>query len=160
MFLTDLGSLELSYRAKTCGCGFAFPCECGPLAQPQLQGKSPWEKTFKKCFSHTLARGVHKMWGQRAPSRKKRQPSSLCFQACIWKDLVRFYNSKPLDLLRGLKFQSQCRASPLPFASLAHTLLASSGTEDIRGQTHWNHNHRKLVNLIPLGPQPYLTQWN
>ena len=21
-----------------------------------------------------------------------------------------------------------------------------------RGQTHWNHNHRKLVNLITLGP--------
>ena len=25
---------------------------------------------------------------------------------------------------------------------------------------HWNHNHRKLVNLITLGPQPCLTQWN
>ena len=30
----------------------------------------------------------------------------------------------------------------------------------IRGQTHWNHTHRKLVNLITLGPQPCLTQWN
>ena len=26
---------------------------------------------------------------------------------------------------------------------------------------HWkNHTHRKLVNLITLGPQPCLTQWN
>ena len=32
--------------------------------------------------------------------------------------------------------------------------------EGIRGQTHWNHTHRKLVNLITLGPQPCLTQWN
>ena len=32
--------------------------------------------------------------------------------------------------------------------------------EGIRGQTHWNHNHRKLVNLITLGPQPCLTQRN
>ena len=32
--------------------------------------------------------------------------------------------------------------------------------DGIRGQTHWNHTHRKLVNLITLGPQPCLTQWN
>ena len=32
--------------------------------------------------------------------------------------------------------------------------------EGIRGQTHWNHTHRKLVSLITLGPQPCLTQWN
>ena len=32
--------------------------------------------------------------------------------------------------------------------------------EGIRGHTHWNHTHRKLVNLITLGPQPCLTQWN
>ena len=32
--------------------------------------------------------------------------------------------------------------------------------EGIRGQTHWNHTHRKPVNLITLGPQPCLTQWN
>ena len=31
--------------------------------------------------------------------------------------------------------------------------------EGIRGQTHWNHTHRKLVNLITLGTQPCLTQW-
>ena len=30
--------------------------------------------------------------------------------------------------------------------------------EGIRGQTHGNHTHRKLVNLIILGPQPCLTQ--
>ena len=24
----------------------------------------------------------------------------------------------------------------------------------LRGQTHWNHTHRKLVNIITLGPQP------
>ena len=30
--------------------------------------------------------------------------------------------------------------------------------EGIRGQTHGNHTHRKLVNLITLGPQPCLTQ--
>ena len=32
--------------------------------------------------------------------------------------------------------------------------------EGIGGQTHWNHTHRKLVNVIILGPQPCLTQWN
>ena len=32
--------------------------------------------------------------------------------------------------------------------------------EGIGRQTHWNHTHRKLVNLITLGPQPCLTQWN
>ena len=26
--------------------------------------------------------------------------------------------------------------------------------EGIRGQTHRNHTHRKLVNIITLGPQP------
>ena len=31
---------------------------------------------------------------------------------------------------------------------------------DHQRQTHWNHTHRKLVNLITLGPQPCLTQWN
>ena len=30
--------------------------------------------------------------------------------------------------------------------------------EGIRGQTHGNHTHRKLVNLIALEPQLYLTQ--
>ena len=30
--------------------------------------------------------------------------------------------------------------------------------EGFRGQAHWNHDHRKLVNLITLGPQPCLTQ--
>ena len=30
----------------------------------------------------------------------------------------------------------------------------------IREQTHWNHDHRKLVSLITRGPQPCLTQWN
>ena len=30
--------------------------------------------------------------------------------------------------------------------------------EGIRGQTHGNYTHRKLVNLITLGPQPCLTQ--
>ena len=28
------------------------------------------------------------------------------------------------------------------------------------GQTHWNHSNRKLVNLITLGSQTCLTQWN
>ena len=55
--------------------------------------------------------------------------------------------------------------------SLVHVLLkpslknfeyyfASVLQEGIRGQTHWNHTHSKLVNLITLGPQPCLTQWN
>ena len=35
MFLTDLASLELSYRAKTCRFGFVFPCEFGfPKSAP------------------------------------------------------------------------------------------------------------------------------
>ena len=32
--------------------------------------------------------------------------------------------------------------------------------EGIRGQSQRNHNHRKLVNLITLGPQPCQTQLN
>ena len=31
--------------------------------------------------------------------------------------------------------------------------------EGIRGQTHWNHNHRKPANLI-IWTKPCLTQWN
>ena len=30
--------------------------------------------------------------------------------------------------------------------------------QGIRRQRHRNHNHRKLVNLITVGPQPCLTQ--
>ena len=39
-------------------------------------------------------------------------------------------------------------------------LSTYSVLEGITGQTHWNHTHKKLVNLITLGPQPCLTQWN
>ena len=46
-----------------------------------------------------------------------------------------------------VKFSWQCYPMVLDFSST-------------RGQTHWNHTHRKLVNLITLGPQPSLTQWN
>ena len=57
--------------------------------------------------------------------------------------------------------------SGLPFPSLVDHILSDLSTmtrkvlqEGIRGQTHWDHNLRKLVNLISLGPQPCLTQWN
>ena len=45
----------------------------------------------------------------------------------------------------------QCKRNPNKMVGVAR---------GIRRQTHWNHNHRKLVNLITLGPQPCLTQWN
>ena len=44
MFLTDLGTLELSWRAKTCGCGFAFPYEFGSLTSAPPPGKQPLRK--------------------------------------------------------------------------------------------------------------------
>ena len=43
------------------------------------------------------------------------------------------------------------------FQSCGHCWVLQEG---IRGQTRWNHTHRNLVNLITLGPQPCLTQWN
>ena len=38
--------------------------------------------------------------------------------------------------------------------------LQSIGSQDLDMTTHahWNHTHRKLVNLITRGPQPCLTQ--
>ena len=47
-----------------------------------------------------------------------------------------------------------CMAKPIQYCKV---IMLQEG---IRGQTHWNHAHRKLVNLITLGPQPSLTQWN
>ena len=49
-------------------------------------------------------------------------------QSYIWKTWVSFYSGRPPNLLRGPKFQSQGRVSPLTFASLAKTFLASSVT--------------------------------
>ena len=45
-FLTDLGSLELSYRAKgkeeMCRGGSAFPCECGATPyRPKFRDNCP-----------------------------------------------------------------------------------------------------------------------
>ena len=59
---------------------------------------------------------------------KKRQSPGVCLQACIWKEQVCLYNGRPPDLLRGLKFQKQGCVSPPPFAILAKTFLADSGT--------------------------------
>ena len=47
------------------------------------------------------------------------------------------------------------RASPFHQESCT-SLLSSS----IRGQTEWNHSHRKLTKLWTHGPQSCLTQWN
>ena len=43
--LTDLGSLELPYRAKTCGCVLAFPVCLGSLPQPQVREKKPEKRS-------------------------------------------------------------------------------------------------------------------
>ena len=71
IFLTDLGSLELSYRAKgteeVCGGGSAFPCECGATPyNPKLRDNCPIERNSKKRFSRSLGQGVRRMWGKRA----------------------------------------------------------------------------------------------
>ena len=59
---------------------------------------------------------------------KKRQPPGRCLLASIWKEQVCLYNSRPPDLLRGLKFQRQGHVSPLPFEILAKTFLADHGS--------------------------------
>ena len=41
---TGLSTLELTYRAKTCGCGFAFPYEFGSLTSAPAPGKQPLRK--------------------------------------------------------------------------------------------------------------------
>ena len=52
----------------------------------------------------------------------------MCLLASIWKEQVCLYNSRPPDLLRGLKFQRQGHVSPLPFEILAKTFLADHGS--------------------------------
>ena len=66
MFLTDLGSLDLYYTAKTCGCGFAFPCECGSPTSAPGSGETAPEKRPKKHFLGRLISRVCRMQGKRA----------------------------------------------------------------------------------------------
>ena len=59
MFLIDLGSLELSSRAKgkeeMCGGGSAFPCECGATPY-SLAGTSVLraDLEFSRCISERV----------------------------------------------------------------------------------------------------------
>ena len=62
------------------------------------------------------------------PSGKKRQQSSMCLQASLWKEQVHLHNGRPPDLLRAPEVQRQGRVSPLPFVILAKTFLADSGS--------------------------------
>ena len=75
-----------------------------------------WDREFAACGERKTSSG------------KKRQPPGVCLQASIWKERVCLYNSRPPDLLRGLKFQRQGHVSPLPFEILAKTFLADRGS--------------------------------
>ena len=75
-----------------------------------------WDREFAACGERKTSSG------------KKRQPPGVCLQASIWKEQVCLYNSRPPDLLRGLKFQRQGHVSPLPFEILAKTFLADRGS--------------------------------
>ena len=68
-FLTDLGSQELSSRAKgmeeMCGGGSAFPCDCGATPYgPKLRDYCPSVRNSKKRLSRRLGQGVCRMQGK------------------------------------------------------------------------------------------------
>ena len=46
----------------------------------------------------------------------------------------------------------------IPFSSGRHSVRPLHHDPPVLA--HWNHTHWKLLNLITLGPQPCLTQWN
>ena len=74
---------------------------------------------------------------------------------------VRRGGGKEISFVQG-KEQRLCFAGAAvksyPMSKIRETQVRRSVLQEgIRGQTHWNHNHRKLVNLITLGPQPCLT---
>ena len=81
MFLTDLGSLELSYRAKTYGRGFAFPCECGSPRSGPAPGKQPLRKDLQEVLFHQAGKRSSQVPGKESLLRGRRgsQP------ACVWK---------------------------------------------------------------------------
>ena len=70
-FLTDLGSLELSYRAKgteeMCRGGSAFPCK----GTPRSTFPGGWDRKFAGCREREPSSG------------KKRQPPGVCLQASL-----------------------------------------------------------------------------
>lgn len=110
-----------------------------------------WDREFAACGERKTSSG------------KKRQPPGVCSQASIWKEHVCLYNSRPPDLLRGLKFQRQGHVSPLPFEILAKTFLAdcrsaheeaSSGSVlDITGCLPGLSSSRGLSLLVgPMSP--------
>ena len=94
MFLTDLGSLELSYRAKTYGRGFAFPCECGSPSSGPAPGKQPLRKDLQEVLFSQAGEDAG-CRQSKPPTEMKRQPTGVCLQACIWKEHVRFSNGRP-----------------------------------------------------------------
>jgi len=66
-----------------------------------------------------------------------------------------------LQHCRQILYHLSHQESPLlPHSFVSSVKFTNQLQEGIRGQTHWNHTHRKLVNLITLGPQPCLIQWN
>lgn len=103
------------------------------------------------------------MWGKKDFFGEEEATTGVCSQASIWKEHVCLYNSRPPDLLRGLKFQRQGHVSPLPFEILAKTFLAdcrsaheeaSSGSVlDITGCLPGLSSSRGLSLLVgPMSP--------
>ena len=104
-----------------------FPVSVGPLPTASVSGetapeKGPlrsafpagWDAEFAGCREST------------PPSGKNRWSPRVCLQSAISKEWVHLYNGRPPDLLR--RPSSRGKATYLPFAILAKTFLADSGT--------------------------------
>lgn len=82
MFLTDLGSRELSYGAKgmeqMCGYGTAFPGEFGsPTSAPASGETAPGKRLPTSTFPAGWEAEFAGCRGSKPPSGKKRQPTGL-----------------------------------------------------------------------------------
>ena len=117
--------LQSSGLDQTCACGSAFACGCrSPNSSPGSGETTPEKRSPRSAFPTGLEVEFAGCGESEPSSGKKRQPTRECLRACIWKEQVSFSNRRTPVLLRGLKFQSQSQASPLPFVSLAKTFLA------------------------------------
>ena len=83
MFLTDLGSLEHSYRNETCRCGFPFPYECGFPCSTPAPGKQTLRKELEEPPFLQDGNHISQDWGKVNLLRTRRGSKP----ACVWKPL-------------------------------------------------------------------------
>ena len=104
----------------------AFPCVFGLPSTAPAQGNQPLSKDLQEALCAQGGKLISQHAGKRASFQEKRQPAGGCLQAFIGKDRVSFHNGRAPDLLPGAIVQNACPETPLPWASLANTCLASS----------------------------------